>query len=56
MKLSVCNECGQPFDYTGYDTCPECKTDTFIKLGNDNEKANNKDGQRKEGVKSNEGI
>ena len=54
MKLSVCNECGQPFDYTGYDTCQECKTDTFIKLRNDNEEANHKDRQSKESFKGNE--
>ena len=27
MKISVCESCGDAFDYTGYPTCPECIRD-----------------------------
>ena len=27
VKISVCESCGDAFDYTGYPTCPECIKD-----------------------------
>jgi hypothetical protein len=27
MKLSVCQICGEAYDYTGYPNCPECIKD-----------------------------
>ena len=27
MKITVCESCGDAFDYTGYPTCPECIRD-----------------------------
>ena len=27
MKISVCESCGDAFDYTGYPICPECIRD-----------------------------
>jgi uncharacterized OB-fold protein len=27
IKISVCESCGDAFDYTGYPTCPECIRD-----------------------------
>ena len=33
MKLSVCEQCGDPFDTTGYPICNDCRYDkTYIKL------------------------
>jgi uncharacterized Zn finger protein (UPF0148 family) len=33
IKLSVCTSCGDPFDATGYDFCPDCQYDRrYIKL------------------------
>ena len=38
MQIQVCEQCGQPFDATGFPICPECKTDTFIKLDKEKSK------------------
>jgi len=27
VKISVCESCGEVYDYTGYPTCPECIRD-----------------------------
>ena len=27
MKITVCQDCGDVYDYTGYPTCPECIRD-----------------------------
>ena len=27
MKISVCESCGEAYDYTGYPNCPECIRD-----------------------------
>jgi NMD protein affecting ribosome stability and mRNA decay len=33
IKISVCTSCGDPFDSTGYELCPECQYDRrYIKL------------------------
>ena len=33
MKLSICEQCGEPFDFTEYSLCNTCKYDRrFIKL------------------------
>lgn len=30
MKITVCQDCGDVYDYTGYPTCPECIRDGDI--------------------------
>jgi NMD protein affecting ribosome stability and mRNA decay len=33
MKLSICEQCGEPFDFTEYSLCNDCRYDhRFIKL------------------------
>jgi hypothetical protein len=33
MKLSICEQCGEPFDFTEYTLCNDCRYDhRFIKL------------------------
>ena len=27
VKITVCQDCGDVYDYTGYPTCPECIRD-----------------------------
>ena len=57
MKLSICEQCGEPFDFTEYSLCNDCRYDhRFIKLRKDDEEANNKSRQDEEGQQGNEGI
>lgn len=44
-KVQVCEECGQPFDDTGYTICGECNTQTFIKLEDNMKKPTTKKGK-----------
>jgi hypothetical protein len=38
MKLSICEQCGEPFDFTEYSLCNDCRYDhRFIKLRKDDE-------------------
>lgn len=30
VKITVCQDCGDVYDYTGYPTCPECIRDGDI--------------------------
>jgi uncharacterized Zn finger protein (UPF0148 family) len=52
MQVSICSECGQPFDTTGYDICPDCTNLTHFKLRIPNEEANNKSRQDEKSSKS----
>ena len=40
MQVSLCSDCGQPFDTTGYDICPDCTNLTHFKLRKPDEEAN----------------
>jgi len=54
MKLSICEQCGEPFDFTEYSLCNDCRYDhRFIKLRKDNE---SKDQINEKGQQGNEGI
>jgi NMD protein affecting ribosome stability and mRNA decay len=54
MKLSICEQCGEPFDFTEYSLCNDCRYDhRFIKLRKDNE---SKDESIKKNQQSDEGI
>ena len=44
-KVQVCEECGQPFDDTGYTICGDCNTQTFIKLEDNMKKPTTKKGK-----------
>jgi hypothetical protein len=44
-KVQVCEECGQPFDDTGYPICGDCNTQTFIKLEDTMKKPTTKKGK-----------
>ena len=44
-KVQVCEECGQPFDSTGYAICGDCSTQTFIKLEDNMNKPTTKKGK-----------
>ena len=46
-KVQVCEECGQPFDDTGYTICGDCNTQTFIKLEDNMKKPSTKAGKEK---------
>lgn len=56
MKLSICEQCGEPFDFTEYTLCNECRYDhRFIKLRKNDEtkdqsREDGEDGQSYEGV------
>ena len=52
MQVSLCSDCGQPFDTTGYDICPDCINLTHFKLRIPNEEANIKSRQDEKGSKS----
>jgi hypothetical protein len=54
MKLSICEQCGEPFDFTEYSLCNDCRHDhRFIKLRKDNE---SQDQSIKKNQQSDEGI
>jgi hypothetical protein len=54
MKLSICEQCGEPFDFTEYSLCNDCRYDhRFIKLRKDNE---SKDESIKKNQQGDEGI
>jgi hypothetical protein len=43
MKLSICEQCGEPFDFTEYSLCNDCRYDhRFIKLRKDDESQDEK--------------
>ena len=44
-KVQVCEECGQPFDDTGYPICGDCNIQTFIKLEDTMKKPTTKKGK-----------
>jgi NMD protein affecting ribosome stability and mRNA decay len=54
MKLSICEQCGEPFDFTEYSLCNDCRYDhRFIKLRKDDEiSTKDKEGQRSEDEES----
>lgn len=56
MQVSICSDCGQPFDTTGYDICPDCANLTHFKLRIPNEEANNKGREDEKGRQSDERI
>ena len=57
MKLSICEQCGEPFDFTEYSLCNDCRYDhRFIKLRKSYEEANNEKRQDGESQQSDEGI
>jgi NMD protein affecting ribosome stability and mRNA decay len=46
MKLSICQQCGEPFDFTEYSLCNDCRHDhQFIKLRKNYEETNKKKGK-----------
>ena len=55
MKLSICEQCGEPFDFTEYSLCNDCRYDhRFIKLRKDDEvSTENKSRQDEESSESN---
>jgi len=53
MKLSICEQCGEPFDFTEYSLCNDCRYDhRFIKLRKSYEEANNEKRQDGESQQS----
>jgi NMD protein affecting ribosome stability and mRNA decay len=48
FSVTICNQCGDPFDSTEYPLCNDCRYDhRFIKLRKDNEvSTKDKEGQR----------
>jgi hypothetical protein len=49
MKLSICEQCGEPFDFTEYTLCNDCRYDhRFIKLRKPHE-ISTEDQSRKDG-------
>jgi NMD protein affecting ribosome stability and mRNA decay len=58
MKLSICEQCGEPFDFTEYSLCNDCRYDhRFIKLRGDNEiNTKNKSREDEKSGESDEGI
>jgi DNA-directed RNA polymerase subunit RPC12/RpoP len=52
--VTICSQCGDPFDSTEYPLCNDCRYDhRFIKLRKDNE---SKDQINEKGQQGNEGI
>jgi len=45
IQVSVCEQCGDVYDHTGYPICPNCQFDTFIKLRKPHEETNNQSSQ-----------
>jgi hypothetical protein len=49
MKLSICEQCGEPFDFTEYSLCNDCRYDhRFIKLRKSYEETKDNGSKRKE--------
>jgi NMD protein affecting ribosome stability and mRNA decay len=48
FSVTICNQCGDPFDSTEYPLCNDCRYDhRFIKLRKDNEVSiKDKEGQK----------
>jgi NMD protein affecting ribosome stability and mRNA decay len=54
FSVTICNQCGDPFDSTEYPLCNDCRYDhRFIKLRKDNE---GKDESIKENQQSDERV
>jgi len=58
FSVTICSQCGDPFDSTEYPLCNDCRYDhRFIKLRKDNEiSTEDKSRQDEEGQQGNEGI
>lgn len=42
IQVSVCEQCGEVYDHTGYPICPDCQYDhTFIKIKEQSDKVTN---------------